>query len=71
MTVKETLKMQLRSEFKQLLRFNGVKTSALDRLEESYDALAASDYARLPMYRADVQQVESLLKAFYGEGVIQ
>ena len=64
MSVRETIKMQMRAEFKQLLRFNHLSTKGLERLEASYDALAKSDYARLPMYREDVKQVETLLKNF-------
>ena len=70
MTVRETIKMQMRAEFKQLMLFNHISTKGLDRLEAAYDALAASDYARLPMYKEDVKQFESLLKQFYGEGLV-
>ena len=70
MTVRETIKMQMRAEFKQLMRFNRLSIKGLEHLESAYDALAASDYARLPMYKDDVKQVESLLKSFYGEGAV-
>ena len=68
MTIQETIKMQRRAEFKRLINAAHLSTKGLDRLEASYDALVISDYARFPMYRKDVQQVETLLKKLYGEG---
>ena len=70
MTIQETIKMQRRAEFKRSINAAHLSTKGLDRLEASYDALITSDYARLPMYREDVKQIETLLKNFYGEGAV-
>ena len=70
MTIRESLKMQVRSEFKQIILSNHLSVKGIERLEASFDALKASDYAKIPMYYQDIDAVENLLKGFYGEGPV-
>jgi hypothetical protein len=70
MKTKDMALMQKRADFKRLLLANHLAVHGLERLEASYDALIASDYAKLPMFQPDVSQVEKLLKAFYAEGMV-
>ena len=50
MKTKDMALMQKRADFKRLLLANHLAVHGLERLEASYDALIASDYAKLPCF---------------------
>ena len=70
MTIHEVDTMRKRTAFKRVMIANRIGITSLEHLEASFDALKATDQAKLPMFQRDVKYIDDLLKAWYSEGSV-